>query len=60
MGCLFQKSGPIYRDPVDKGFFNAQFYAPTKRFFRAVNSNILGEYHGDLGNGFHFCRHAIF
>ncbi|MFK8039048.1 MAG: ATP-binding cassette domain-containing protein [Crocinitomicaceae bacterium] len=32
-GQLVQKSGPIYRDPVDKGFFGAQFYAPTKNFF---------------------------
>ncbi|MFK8045087.1 MAG: ATP-binding cassette domain-containing protein [Crocinitomicaceae bacterium] len=32
-GYLVQKSGPIYRDPIDKGFFSAQFYAPTKNFF---------------------------
>ncbi len=32
-GVLIQKSGPVYRDPVDKSFFGAQFYAPTKRFF---------------------------
>jgi ABC-type multidrug transport system ATPase subunit len=37
-GQLVQKSGPIYRDPVDKGFFNAQFYAPTKNFFGTLIS----------------------
>ena len=37
-GRLVQKSGPIYRDPVDKGFFGAQFYAPTKNFFGSLIS----------------------
>lgn len=37
-GQLVQKSGPIYRDPIDKGFFGAQFYAPTKNFFGTLIS----------------------
>ena len=32
-GELVQKSNPIYLDPIHKSFFNAHFYAPTKRFF---------------------------
>ncbi|MBK7129673.1 MAG: ATP-binding cassette domain-containing protein [Crocinitomicaceae bacterium] len=32
-GYLVQKSDPIYLDPYDKGFFEAQFYAPQKRLF---------------------------
>lgn len=32
-GYLIQKSDPIYLDPYDKGFFDAQFYAPRKKFF---------------------------
>ena len=30
---LIQKSDPIYNDPWDKGFLEAQFYAPRKKFF---------------------------
>ena len=32
-GYLIQKSDPIYLDPIGKGFFKAQFYAPNKNFF---------------------------
>lgn len=32
-GHLIQKKELIYRDPYDKGFFGAHFYAPRKKFF---------------------------
>ncbi|HYG53027.1 MAG TPA: hypothetical protein VD905_19140, partial [Flavobacteriales bacterium] len=32
-GHLVQKKELIYRDPYDKGFFGAHFYAPRKRLF---------------------------
>ncbi|MFI5203635.1 MAG: ATP-binding cassette domain-containing protein, partial [Flavobacteriales bacterium] len=32
-GRLVQKKNLIFRDPYDKGFFNAHFYAPRKKFF---------------------------
>ena len=32
-GELVQKSNPIFVDPVHKSFFDAHFYAPTKRLF---------------------------
>jgi ABC-type multidrug transport system ATPase subunit len=32
-GRLVQKCDPIYLDPVDAGFFEAQFYAPAKWLF---------------------------
>jgi len=30
---LIQKSNPVYLTPVNKGFFGAHFYAPSKDFF---------------------------
>lgn len=30
---LIQKSNPIYLTPLNKGFFDAHFYSPTKNFF---------------------------
>jgi hypothetical protein len=32
-GYLVQKNFPIYLSPVHKGFWDAQFYAPTKKLF---------------------------
>lgn len=32
-GRLVQKKELIFRDPYDKGFFGAHFYAPQKKFF---------------------------
>ncbi|MFD1550724.1 ABC transporter [Putridiphycobacter roseus] len=32
-GHFIQKSDPIYKDPIDKTFFRAQFYAPSKKLF---------------------------
>jgi ABC-type multidrug transport system ATPase subunit len=32
-GKLVQKKELIFRDPYDKGFFDAHFYAPRKKFF---------------------------
>ena len=37
-GRLIQKSGPVYRDPVDKSFFGAPLYTPTKNFFGTLIS----------------------
>lgn len=39
---LVQKADPIYLDPYDVGFFDAQFYAPRKRFFGGYISTFTG------------------